>query len=518
MSIASLVQRSLYALGSLENVGAGFQFRIQNAAADATVTRIFSMRVDATDVPLDALDLDLGEGRVLPARDVTPERPAAIARSQSARVQVRSPQLTAGPHEITLALEVAPFGRLELHAHDAIGAPHAHDGPARSVPYVKDPALDYAPDEIAARRRYVEEHTGARLEHTSRASFDPAITRGNIENFTGVAQVPLGFAGPLRVNGEHAQGDFLIPLATTEGTLVASYGRGMKVLNLCGGATCTVEGDRMQRAPVFIFDSARDARNFRSWVHEHIGDIRQAAEATSHVAKLAMIEDYLASKFAYLRFDYTTGDAAGQNMVGRATLAACEWIRANAPGVRAFYLEANLATDKKVSHINTLRTRGKRVTAEATITRQALAEHMRVTPEALLQLGGAGNVGAFLSGATSNGLHAANALTAMFIATGQDVANVTEGSTAVVYAEPTLAGDLYMSVTLPSLIVATYGGGTGLATQRECLEVLGCYGMGKVNKLAEVVAAVVLAGELSLASAIAAVEWVSAHEKLGRNR
>lgn len=387
----------------------------------------------------------------------------------------------------------------------------------RSVPHDRD-GDDYSRELIVDRQRFVTEATGVRLLHVGAYSFDPDLTRGNIENFTGVAQVPIGFAGPLRVNGEHARGDFLIPLATTEGSLVASYNRGIKVLNLSGGVTCTISADCMQRAPVFVFDSARDARAFREWVDEHLAEIRQTAEATSHVARLLYIDPYLSNKFAYLRFNFATGDAAGQNMVGRATQAAALWILEHAPGVRKFYLESNFATDKKASQVNVLRTRGKRVTAEAVIPRAILREHLRVEPEMLQYHSGVANVGAFLSGANNNGLHSANAITAMFIATGQDVANVAEGAAAIIYTELTPSGDLYLSITIPSLIVATHGGGTGLATQRECLEVLGCYGKGKVNKLAEIVAGVVLAGEISLAAAISALEWVSAHERYGRNR
>jgi hydroxymethylglutaryl-CoA reductase (NADPH) len=307
-------------------------------------------------------------------------------------------------------------------------------------------------------------------------------------------------------------------MATTEGTLVASYNRGMKVLNLSGGVKCTVIGDAMQRAPVFVFDSAVEARDFVKWVRENERKIAEEAEATSSVAKLQYIDAYLASKFAYLRFNYSTGDAAGQNMVGRATFAACGWILDNYQGIRHFYLESNLATDKKASQVNIMHTRGKRVVAEAVIKRNVLIEHMRVEPEALFYHSNVANVGAILSGANNNGAHSANGITALFIATGQDVANVSESSAGIIYTEMTPEKDLYISITIPSLIVATYGGGTGLATQRECLEVLGCWGKGKVNKLAEIIAGVVLAGEISLASAISSSDWVSSHEKYGRNR
>jgi len=269
-----------------------------------------------------------------------------------------------------------------------------------------------------------------------------------------------------------------------------------------------------------VFEDARGARNFVKWVRKHFDQIAAEAEATTRIGKLLYIDDYQANKFAYLRFNFSTGDAAGQNMVGRATFAACSWILDQYQDHRIFhfYLESNLATDKKASQVNIMHTRGKRVTAEAVLKRAVLIEHMRVEPESLTYHGQVSNVGAILSGANNNGAHSANAITAIFIATGQDVANVSESSAGIVYTEITPERDLYVSITIPSLIVATYGGGVGLATQRECLELMGCYGKGKVNKFAEIVAAAVLAGEISLASAISSSDWVSSHEQYGRNR
>ncbi len=377
---------------------------------------------------------------------------------------------------------------------------------------------DYCSEIVSTRQAFVEEYADAKLHHVRWHSFDPHLTRGNCEHFTGVAQVPLGIAGPLRVNGEHARGDFLVPLATTEGTLVASYNRGMHVLNASGGVRCTIMEDAMQRAPVFIFGDARRGREFIEFVRANFPQIAQMAETTSSVARLLEIESYSANRFVYLRFDFSTGDAAGQNMVTKATYAACQWLLRHFPGVERFYLESNVATDKKPSRINTLRTRGKRVTAEAVIPRDLLRQRMRTWPEQLVYHNQVANVGAYLSGAMSNGLHCANAIAAMFIATGQDVANVAEASAAVVHTELTREDDLYMSVTIPSLIVASFGGGTALPTQRECLEIMGCFGRGKVQKLAEIIAGTVLAGELSLACAISAHEWVSSHERMGRNR
>ena len=387
---------------------------------------------------------------------------------------------------------------------------------SRRIP--RDPDDDYTREAASARRAFAEERSGASLEHVSSYSFDPAVVPGNVENFVGVAQVPIGLAGPLLVDGEHAQGEFYVPLATAEGTLVASYNRGMKLLRECGGIKTTVLDDAMQRAPSFIFESAREVRAFGEWLDEHFDEIRAAAEATTTVGRLRDIEQYSASRILYTRFNYTTGDAAGQNLTGKATAAACAWIVANYPGIEQFFLESNFATDKKSSQVNMLRTRGKRVVAEAVIPDEVVRRVMRSSTELMFKARQVANQGGFMSGVNNNGSHSANGITAMFIATGQDVANVAESSAAFVYTELRPDGDYYYAITIPSLIVATYGGGTALPTQRECLELMGCYGEGKVRKLAEIVAATVLCGELSLGSAIVAEEWVPAHDILGRNR
>jgi hydroxymethylglutaryl-CoA reductase (NADPH) len=386
----------------------------------------------------------------------------------------------------------------------------------RTIP--RDPTDDYSREAIERRQAFLRENTASSLQHTSTYSLDPATLPGNIENFFGVAQVPIGLAGPLLVNGEHAQGEFLVPLATTEGTLVASYSRGMKLCRLAGGVTTTVVDDRMQRAPVFSFSNAREARDFAAWLDEHFAEIAAAAEETTSSGKLLDIQKFSASKLLYTRFNYSTGDAAGQNMTGKATFNACAWIKRNYPGELHFVLEGQFATDKKTSVVNMLHTRGKRVVAEITLPADLVEEQMRVSTDKLFAARMRGQLGAIMSVTNNNGNHSANGITAMFIATGQDVANVAESSALYGFTELLPNGDLYASVTLPSLIVATYGGGTGLATQRECLELLDCYGAGKVRKLAEIIAATVLAGELSLGSAVVAEEWVQAHDDLGRNR
>jgi hydroxymethylglutaryl-CoA reductase (NADPH) len=382
----------------------------------------------------------------------------------------------------------------------------------------RDKESDYTAEIAERRRSFLHDQTGVNLEHVGSFSFDPGVLPGNVENFSGVAQVPIGIAGPLRINGEHAQGDFYVPLATTEGTLVASYNRGMRLLSECGGVKTTVVDDQMQRAPAFILEDALEARQFGEWVDQHQEEICAAAQETTRSGKLTYIGQYQVGPLRYLRVNYTTGDAAGQNMTGRATLAACEWIKANYPGDAEFVLSGAIDTDKKHSQINMLLTRGKRVVAEAVIKNDVLQRLMGVDTKTVYDYRQIGMVGGFLAGSSYNGAHAANGLTAIFIATGQDVANISESHAGITYSRLLDNGDYYWSVTLTSLIVATYGGGTGLPTQRECLELLGCYGTGKARKLAEICAATVLAGDTSLTSAILAGHWVTSHERLGRNR
>jgi hydroxymethylglutaryl-CoA reductase (NADPH) len=387
----------------------------------------------------------------------------------------------------------------------------------KKLPFSKE--NNYTTDLAQQRRDFITELTGAKLEHLGKFSFDPAILPGNIENFAGVAQIPIGFAGPIKVLGEHAQGEFYVPMATTEGTLVASYNRGMKLTREAGGITTTVIDDAMQRAPLFVFENARYARQFGEWVQNHFVELKAKAEETTKSGKLRDIEQYAVGKMRWLRFNFTTGDAAGQNMVTKAVHRACFWLlEQGIEGLEHFTLAANLDTDKKHSQINTLQTRGKRVVAEITMPKAMVEQVLHTSGKALHYQRQLSNVGTFLGGAVNNGSHFANGITAVFIATGQDVANVAESSAGIVHGEVKDNGDYYFSVTIPALIVATYGGGTGLPTQRECLEVLGCYGAGKVNKLAEIIAATVLCGELSLSAAVVSNEWVASHEQYGRNR
>ncbi|WJG09448.1 hydroxymethylglutaryl-CoA reductase [Aliiglaciecola sp. LCG003] len=383
----------------------------------------------------------------------------------------------------------------------------------------RDKINDYTLHMAKARRDFLTQHNNSRWDHVGHFSIQPDTLPGNIENFTGVAQVPIGLAGPMLIDGIDAKGEFYVPMATTEGTLVASYNRGMRLTREAGGIKTTVIDDAMQRAPIFTFNDARSALAFGEWVERNFEQIKQQAQMTTSVGKLRDIQQFAASKMRWLRFNFTCGDAAGQNMVSKATRHACQWILdQDIPGLEHFALAANLDTDKKHSFMNALHTRGKKVVAEVVIPAKLLSSLMHCTPQDLYKQRQYSNMGAFMAGSVSNGAHFANGITALFIACGQDVANVAESSAGYTFSEITPEGDYYFSVTIPSLVVATYGGGTGLATQRECLDGLECYGQGKVKKFAEIVAATVLCGELSLASAIVADEWVSSHDQFGRNR
>ena len=325
LPIPSMVLKQLYTFNSLRNTADGVRFSLKNRLSDTKVTALHSVKFDGVAVPAEAITLILDTGEMLQPADLA-QQPVDFPLRKMLDVICRIAPLSEGIHKLEVNFSAAGFGSLTLKVDSAVSSEVEN---AIKIP--RDNANNYSDAIIKERQRFVEQFTGKKLEHIPHYSFDPQITAGNIENFSGVAQVPLGFAGPLTIRGEHAQGEFIIPMATAEGTLVASYNRGMKILNLSGGAEVTVIGDAMQRAPVFVFDDARGARNFVRWVNEHLDEIRDQAEATSSVAKLSYIDPYLAGKFAFLRFNFTTGDAAGQNMVTIATNALCQAILTECP-------------------------------------------------------------------------------------------------------------------------------------------------------------------------------------------
>ncbi|QDK81412.1 hydroxymethylglutaryl-CoA reductase [Spirosoma sp. KCTC 42546] len=511
--IPNVLLKQLYTRSSLHNTPTGFTFSLKNRLADAQFTGLTQVRIDGQIYPPEAFTLELDGNEAVRVSAISNSNPLAFPLRRKVVVQATAAPLAPGRHTIEVILQSKPFGTLTITIEDDL-QPDQHQGgePQRNVTIPRHPVDDMSPEIIRERQDFLRQYTQTSPDYLTNVAFDPALVRGNCEQFVGVAQVPVGLVGPLLINGEHAKGEFLIPLATTEGTLVASYNRGIKLLNQCGGVTCTVIDEGMQRAPVFVMQDARSARDLARWVADHEPELRSEAEATSRYAKLKYITPYQAGRLLFLRFGYTTGDAAGQNMVSKATLAACNFMLQQVADVEHFYLESNLATDKKPSFVNTLQTRGKRVTAEVTIPKELLLRELQVEPEQLDRHARIGNVGAFMAGTNNNGLHSVNGLAALFIATGQDVACLAESSAAITTSELLPNGDLYGSITLPSLIVGTVGGGTGLPTQQECLNILGCSGTGQVYKFAEIVAGVVAAGELSLAAAISSLDWVSSHE------
>lgn len=513
MFVPDSMLKQLYTLGSLRETDSGLRFSLKNRIKSAHFSQILHLAIDNQKIDKPKIMLTLNSGQAIDLNTLEQKQGVEFPLGAILTVFVDGTFVSKSETvNIDINISTQPFGDITLSLKDKASLPTLT---LDEIPRSKN--NDFHPDIVQKRQQYVSEMTGVTSQKLFNMDVDLESFRGNIEHFCGVAQVPIGVAGPIKVKGEHAKGEFLIPLATTEGTLVASYNRGMKLLNKSGGVKATVVDDAMQRAPVFVFDDAREARDFGHWVTDNIEQIRSQAQATDPFIKLRNIESYKSNKFAFLRFNFTTGDAAGQNMVGRATYVACGWILENYKNIRNFFLESNMATDKKSSFINILNTRGKRVTAEITIKRDDLVEIMRVEPKQIAQHQRVASIGSFLAGANNTGLHSANGIAAMFIATGQDVANVSESSAGILYSEINDDGDLYLSLTLPSLIIATCGGGTGLGTQKECLDMLHCSGPGNALKFAEIVASVALAGEISLACAISSLDWVTSHEELGRN-
>jgi hydroxymethylglutaryl-CoA reductase (NADPH) len=339
----------------------------------------------------------------------------------------------------------------------------------------------------------------------------------NIENFIGTVKVPVGIAGPIRVNGVYAQGDYYIPLATTEAALVASYSRGAQLISEAGGCTAVLLDQGVTRAPGFAFTNVRDCGLFVMWALAEIDAFRAAAEQTTRHGRLIDLRFVIEGNHVYLIFEYETGDASGQNMVTIATQAVCEYIVANSPvQPRHMFLEANMSGDKKASAISFTNVRGRKVTAEVIIPAELVRQYLHTTPEKLAQYGIMAGLGGVMMGSMGVQGHYANGFAALYIACGQDPACVAESAVGVTRWEVTEAGELYASVTLPNIMVGTVGGGTGLPSQRACLDILGLAGAGKADALAEVMAAVCLAGELSIAGALCANQFANAHRRLAR--
>jgi hydroxymethylglutaryl-CoA reductase (NADPH) len=339
----------------------------------------------------------------------------------------------------------------------------------------------------------------------------------NIENFVGTAKVPVGIAGPLRVRGLFAQGDFYVPLATTEAALVASYSRGAALITETGGASAMLLNEGISRSPAFAFNSFEELGRFVAWFLGVQTEIKKAAEGTTRFGKLIDTQICIEGNHLYLILVFTTGDAAGQNMASIATEAAVTWILANTPvKPRAAYVEANFSGDKKASAQSLQTVRGKKVTAEVTIPADLVQRRLHTTVGRMIDFAGFATIGGIMSGTLGTQGHYANGLAAMFIACGQDAACVAEAAVGNTRLEATSEGALYASVTLPNLIMGSVGGGTKLPSQRACLDIMGLAGPGHARALVEVAAALCLAGEVSIVGAICAGEFIRAHARLAR--
>lgn len=342
---------------------------------------------------------------------------------------------------------------------------------------------------------------------------------GNIENFVGFARLPVGVIGPLRINGTSAHGDYYIPLATTEGALIASCHRGASTISLAGGASAICLTESVCRAPCFIFRNVGEAGCFCAFLLSSFDSLQKiVAETSRHCALIDMRPSFV-GKDLYVLFDYTTGDASGQNMVTFATEAVCRRLVAGSPvRPQRWYLEGNISGDKKATMLAFMSARGKKVVAEAVIPRRLVRRFLHAEPRDLVRYWQVSLLGGIQSGSIGVQGHYANILTALFMACGQDVACVSEASVGMTLMEETDDGDLYASVSLPNLIVGTVGGGTGLPTARECLEMIRCAGEGRARAFAEICAATTLAGELSIIGALAAGDFGKAHLAYGRKR
>lgn len=385
----------------------------------------------------------------------------------------------------------------------------------KSVPQVGQ----YSKKGQQLRINFIEETTQVSLDNLSnQVDFeDNSQLKGNIENFIGMSQLPTGVMGPIVINGQNAKGSFYAPLATSEGTLIASYARGTRACRQSGqiSAICLKEG--VQRAPIFKFANLQQVFKFSKWIEQEQGKFNSIVEQTSNYAELTKVDLNIEGNQVIVNLEYTTGDASGQNMVTFASQAVCEYILNNCPVEPEYwFLESNYSGDKKATVLSFTSVRGRKVSAEITLKKEVVRDTLKTTPELMFKYWQTSFMGASKCGAIGAQGHFSNGLAAIFIACGQDVACVSEASVGITRMEVDANGDLYCTVTLPNLIVGTVGGGTSLPTQRECLEIMDCYGTGKAKKFAEICGALCLAGEISIIAALSVGHFAAAHEKHGR--
>ena len=371
------------------------------------------------------------------------------------------------------------------------------------------------------RLKFLETELETKFECIKSYTLDPGSCRANIENMVGAVQVPVGVAGPVKVDGEFAAGSFYLPVATTEGTLVASINRGCSVINKSGGAQTIVLKNAQSRSILFKADSVKDVKSFCVWVNDNFDQLKSAGQKDEPFLKIEAVEARVTGLNVWLDLRANTSDAMGMNMITIAGKQIAEYITEKYPKIKFISESGNMCVDKKPSAMNLINGRGKKVIASVDIKDDVIKKMLKTTPDDLVDLNYRKNLlGSAAAGALGYNAHFANIVAAMFIATGQDVAHVVDGSHGFTTVEK-IPGCINFSVTITDLQVATVGGGTGLASQKECLSMLGVAGPGKIPgtnslKLAEIISAGVLAGEISLLAALCSQDLSKAHKALNR--
>ncbi len=380
----------------------------------------------------------------------------------------------------------------------------------------RDSLDDYTRDAVEARRALWLKVAGGPAKHIAGEPVDLGEARGKCENLVGFAQIPLGIAGPMRVDTALGMRDVYVPLATTEGALVASYSRGMRLTSASGGIRSRVLAEGLTQNPILVYASAEEAELAARFALSHFDDMKAMVRRTTKHGALVALRPEPIGRRLVLSLVFTTGDAIGINMAANATEIVSQNL-AERTGAKERYLHGQ-DVEKRSNSRAFVEGRGRRAIAEVTVPRAQLLELTRATPEAMVALWRTYTVG-FAELGTQNWLvQSANGVAALMLACGQDVAYVVESAVGMLDLEVTSTGDLYASAHMPCLLVGTVGGGSAQGTALECLTLLGCAGAGKANHFAEILAATVLAGDLSLLASFATHEFTAAHEALGRNR
>lgn len=395
---------------------------------------------------------------------------------------------------------------------------------------IKSRQLEDLTDAETARKvrlSFLAAETRSELEDFANIGFEAeSVKNKNIENLIGSVEVPLGIAGPLLVNGQHANGSYYIPMATTEGALIASTARGCKAITAAKGAMVTQNLKGISRAPLFLLTSARDASSLKKWIAGNMRNLNSLISESSRHIKLLQVSYFQNGRYLWIRFNFDTDEAMGMNMATRASLAISQKICEHFRKVKLISLSGNVCVDKKPSELNLLLGRGRELIAEVFLPGKVISQVLNTTAEAIARVNRTKTwYGSAMAGSLSFNAHFANIIAAVFVATGQDLAHIVDSSQGFCIMEAEKDG-LYASVSLPSLLMGFIGGGTSLPKQLAAKNMMVKAVSNKKAKtsknqtsvLADITAAAVLAGELSLHAALAADELVTAHETLGKGK